>query len=121
MYKQKQKPKEGRLSRHVLLSAMIAGIAVAIVFTVTPWNFIPTEVTEDVTVIANTEYGCVGESQYGLNVVVPECNAKVGDTVSATFNVPSGKLNGYWQELERRQNPMVDEWDKNVSGSGLSP
>ena len=70
MYKQKQKQKEGRLSRHVLLSAMIAGIAVAVVFTVTPWNFIPTEVTEDVTVIANTGYGCVGESQYGLNVVV---------------------------------------------------
>lgn len=119
MYKQKQN--EGRLSRRVLLSTVIAGIAVVIVFTVTPWNFIPTEVTEDVTVIANTEYGCVGESQYGLSVVVPECSAQVGDTVSATFNVPSGKLNGYWEELERRQNPMVDEWDRNVSGSGLSP
>jgi len=54
-------------------------------------------------------------------VVVPECSAKVGDIVSATFNVPSGKLNGYWQELERRQNPMVDEWDRNVSGTGFSP
>ena len=119
MYKQKQN--EGRLSRRVLLSAVIAGIVVVIVFTVTPWNYIPTEVTENVTVIANTEYGCVGESQYGLSVVVPECSAKVGDTVSATFNVPSGKLNGYWEELERRQNPMVDEWDRNVSGSGFSP
>lgn len=119
MYKQKQK--EGRLSRRVLMSAIIAGIAVAIVFTVTPWNFIPTEVTEDVTVIANMEYGCVGESQYGISVVVPECSAQVGDTVFATFNVPSGKLNGYWQELERRQNPMVDEWDRNVSGTGFSP
>jgi|APSaa5957512535_1039671.scaffolds.fasta_scaffold305729_1 hypothetical protein len=119
MYKQKQK--EGMLSRRVLLSAIIAGVAVAIVFTVTPWNFIPTEVTEDVTVIANMEYGCVGESQYGISVVVPECSTKVGDTVSATFNVPSGKLNGYWEELERRQNPMVDTWDRNVSGSGFSP
>lgn len=119
MYKQKQK--EGRLSRRVLMSAMIAGIAVAIVFTVTPWNFVPTQVTEDVTVIANMKYGCVGESQYGISVVVPECTAQVGDTVSAIFNVPSGKLNGYWQELERRQNPMVDEWDRNVSGTGFSP
>jgi hypothetical protein len=100
---------------------MVAGIAVAVVFTVTPWNYIPTAVTEDVTVIAITEYGCVGESQYGLSVVVPECSAKVGEIVSATFNVPSGKLNGYWQELERIQNPMVDEWDRNVSGSGFSP
>jgi len=119
VYKQKQT--EGKLSRRVLLSALIAGIAVAIVFTVTPWNFIPTQVTEDVIVIANTEDGCVGESQYGISVVVPECSAKVGDIVSATFNVPSGKLNGYWQELERRQNPMVDEWDRNVSGTGFSP
>lgn len=119
MYKQKQN--EGKLSRRVLLSAMIAGIAVAIVFTITPWNYIPTEVTENVTVIANTEYGCVGESQFGLNVVVPECSAQVGDTVSATFNVPSGLLNGYWEELEQRQNPMVDEWDRNVDGSGFSP
>ncbi len=117
----KQKQKEGRLSRRVLLSAMLAGFAVAIVFTVTPWNYIPTAVTEDVIVIANMEYGCVGESQYGMIVVVPECSAQSGDTVFATFNVPSGKLNGYWDELERRQNPMVDEWDRNVSGIGFSP
>ena len=115
-----QKQKENRLSRCVLLSAMIVGIAVALAFTVTPWNIIPTQVTEDVTVIANTEYGCVGESQYGVSVVVPECSAQVGDKVSATFNVPSGKLNGYLEELERRQNPMVDEWDKNVEGSSFS-
>ncbi len=119
MYKQKQQ--EGKLSRRVLLSAMIAGIAVAVIFTITPWNYIPTEVTEDVTVISNVEYGCVGESQYGMIVVVPECDAKAGDTVSATFNVPSGKLNGYWAELESRQNPMVDQWDRNVEGSGFSP
>ncbi|MCV0430956.1 hypothetical protein [Nitrosopumilus sp.] len=118
MLEQKQK---GRLSRRALLSVMIIGVAVAVVFTVTPWNYIPTQVTENVTVIANTEYGCVGESQYGLSVVVSECDAKVGETVSATFNVPSGKLNGYWQELERRQNPMVNEWDRNVSGTGFSP
>jgi len=119
MYKQKQT--EGRLSRRALLSAVIVCIAVVIVFTVTPWNYIPTEVTENVIVIANMEYGCVGESQYGISVIVPECTAQVGDTVSATFNVPSGKLNGYWEELERRQNPMVDQWDRNVNGLGFSP
>ncbi|WP_371504010.1 hypothetical protein [Nitrosopumilus adriaticus] len=119
MYNQKQN--EGKVSRRVLLSALIAGLAVVVIFTVTPWNYIPTEITEDVTVIATTEYGCVGESQFGLNVVVPDCSAQVGDTVSATFNVPSGLLNGYWEELEKRQNPMVDEWDKGVSGTGLSP
>ena len=112
---------EKRLSQRAIIAVMIAGLAVVIVFTITPWNIIPTQVTENVTVLAVTEHGCVGESQYGISVVVPECSAQVGDTVSATFNVPSGKLNGYWEELERRQNPMVDAWDKSVNGIGISP
>lgn len=85
-----------------VISLMAAGLAVVLVFTVTPWNFVPTQVTEDVTVIAVTEYGCVGESQYGISVVVPECSAKPGDTVSATFNVPSMELNGYYDRVQDR-------------------
>jgi hypothetical protein len=93
---------ENRLSRRTIMALMIAGLAVVIVFTVTPWNIIPTQVTEDVTVIAVTEYGCVGESQYGVSVVVPECNAQVGDTVSATFYVPAMEVNGYYDRLQDR-------------------
>ena len=70
-----------------------------------PWNFIPTQVTENVAVMAITEHDCVGESQYGVNVVVPECDAQVGNVASAIFNVLSMELNGYLEELERRQNP----------------
>ena len=103
------------------MALMITGLSVVVIFTVTPWNIIPTQATEDVTVLAVTEYGCVGESQYGTSVVVPECNAQVGDMVSATFNVPAMELNGYLEELERRQNPIADAWDRNVSGSGFSP
>ncbi|MGY5144638.1 MAG: hypothetical protein ACW9XH_09190 [Candidatus Nitrosopumilus sp. bin_32a] len=115
------KQTEKRLSRRTLLGLLIAGLAVVIIFTVTPWNIMPIQVTEDVTVLAVTEHGCVGESQYGISVVVPECTAQVGDTVSATFNVPAMELNGYLEELERRQNPMVDAWDRSVSGTGSSP
>jgi hypothetical protein len=46
------------------------------------------------------EYGCVGESQYGISVVVPECSAQVGDIVSATFYVLAMKLNGYYDKLQ---------------------
>jgi len=66
-----------------------AGTAVIFVLLLTPWNFIPVQVTEDVIVIANVDYGCVGESQYGVSVVVPECGAQVGDSVCnvlRTFN-----------------------------------
>ena len=79
-----------------------AGTAVVLILLLTPWNFIPVQVTEDVTVIANMEYGCVGKSQYGVSVVVPECSAQIDDTVSATFYVPAMKLNGYYDKLQDR-------------------
>ena len=84
------------------MALLIAGLAVVIAFTVTPWNIIPTQVTENVTVLAVTEYGCVGESRYGVSVVVPECDAQVGDMVSDTFYVPSMEINGYYDRLNDR-------------------
>ncbi|MBT3762282.1 MAG: hypothetical protein HOF89_06865 [Candidatus Nitrosopelagicus sp.] len=103
-----------------LLIAAVA-VSVTLVFTITPWNIIPTQVTEDVAVIAVADYGCVGESSSGRSVVAPNCDANVGDIVSATFYIPAGEINGYLEELERRQNPMVDAWDKSVNGIGISP
>jgi len=101
----------------------IAAVAtsVILVFTVTPWNIVPTMMTEDVAVIAVADYGCVGESSLGRSVVVPNCDAGVGDIVSATFYIPAGEINGYLEELDRKQNPMVDAWDRNVIGIGFSP
>ena len=96
------KQKEKKPPRVAIIALMAAGLAVVLVFTLTPWNFIPTEVTEDVTVLAVTEHGCVGESQYGVSVVVPHCSAQVGDIVSATFYVPSMELNGYYERLQDR-------------------
>ena len=42
--------------------------AVILVLTITPWNIVPTPVTEDVQVIATTEFGCVGESSEFLGL-----------------------------------------------------
>ena len=102
------------------LAILVAGISVILVLTITPWNIAPTQVTEDVTVIAVTDYGCVGESVLGKSVVVPNCVAGVGDTVSATFNIPAMEVNGYLEELENRI-PMVDNWDAKVKGTGTAP
>jgi len=88
--------------RLAFIALLAAGTAVALIFTITPWNFIPTQVTEDVTVIAITEHGCIGESQYGVSVVVPECSAQIGDVVSATFYVPSMEVNGYYETVQDR-------------------
>ena len=100
MFNQKQIQKKP--PRLAVIGLMAAGVAVVLMFTLTPWNFVPTQITEDVTVIAITEHGCVAESQYGVSVVVPECTAKVGDVVSAPFNLPAMEINGYYDRVQDR-------------------
>ena len=85
-----------------VIALMAAGLAVMLVLFLTPWNLVPTQVTEDVTVIAVTQYGCVGESELGVSVVVPNCSANVGDVVTATFNVPAMEQNGYYDRVQER-------------------
>ncbi|MDH3277013.1 MAG: hypothetical protein OEM21_02825 [Nitrosopumilus sp.] len=82
------------------IAIMAVATSVILIFTITPWNVIPTQITEDVIVIAVTEYGCVGESSFGTSVVVSDCNANVGDEISATFNVPAMKQNGFYDRIE---------------------
>lgn len=100
MFKQKQIQKSP--PRLAIVSLMAIATAVILVFTLTPWNFVPTQVTEEITVLGITEQGCVGESQYGTIVVVPQCSAQVGDLVSATFYVPAMELNSYYEKLQDR-------------------
>ena len=92
---------EQKKSPVIKTMALIAGgLAVILVFTLSPWNLIPTEVTEDVTVLAIIEQGCVGESNLGVSVVIPNCSANVGEVVSATFKVPAMEINGFYDRIE---------------------
>ena len=83
-----------------LMLILAAATSVILVFTLTPWNIVPTLVTEDVSVIAVTNYGCVGESVLGYSVVVTDCDTGVGDVISATFYVPAMDQNGYYDRIE---------------------
>ncbi len=103
------------------LVIIVSAFSVALIFTIMPWNIVPTLITEDVSVIAVTDFGCVAESVMERSVVVPDCDVAVGGIVSATYYIPAGEVNGYLDGLEARQNPMVDAWDRNVSGIGFSP
>ena len=84
------------------LAIISIATAVILVLTITPWNIIPTSITEDVKVIATTELGCIGESVLGHSVVVENCSAKVGDTISATFYVPALEQNGYYDKIHEK-------------------
>lgn len=85
-----------------VIGLMAGGLAVVLIFTLTPWNLAPSQVTEDVTILAVTEYGCVGESHLGVSVVIEGCDASVGDVVSATFFVPAMAQNGYYDRIEAK-------------------
>ncbi|MGD2106196.1 MAG: hypothetical protein PVH93_01175 [Nitrosopumilaceae archaeon] len=78
------------------------GLAVILFIILAPWNVFPVEVTEQVTVLAITEQGCVGESEYGVSVVVPNCSAQIGEKVSAKFFVPAMDQNGYYDKIETK-------------------
>ena len=92
--------KEKKAPRLAIVALMVAATSVILVLTVTPWNIVPTLVTEDVTVIAIMDYGCVAESVLGHSVVVSSCDANVGDTISASFYVPAMEQNGYYDRIE---------------------
>lgn len=85
-----------------VIALMAGGLAVMLVLLLSPWNFVPVQVTEDITIIAVTGHGCVGESQYGVSVVVSECNANVGDVIAATFYVPAMEVNGFYDKVHER-------------------
>ena len=76
--------------------------SIILVLTITPWNLIPTLITEDVTVIAVTEYGCVAESKLGQSVVISDCSVNIGDIISAEFYTPAMKQNGYYDRIEEK-------------------
>lgn len=85
-----------------VMALIAGGLTVMLILLLTPWNFVPTLVTEDVTILAVTEYGCVGESVLGVSVVVEDCSAQVGDVITATFNVPAMEINGYYDGIDAR-------------------
>jgi len=100
MMKMRQVAQKERKSPAIPIIALTAGgLAAMMVLTVMPWHIVPTQVTEDVVVIATAEYGCVAESELGVNVVVEQCGAQVGDVISATFNVPAMELSGYYDRV----------------------
>ena len=91
--------KEESASRAAMLALVVAGTAVIITLLIAPWNWVPTEYAEEITVIAVTEHGCVGESKMGQSVVVSDCSAGVGDVISAKFYAPVSEQNGYYDRI----------------------
>ena len=100
MKKVNQVEKKAPAFKFVML--LVAATSVILVLIISPWNVFPTLVTEDVTVITVTDYGCVAESVLGHSIVVSDCDAKPGDVISATFYIPAMELNGYYDRVQEK-------------------
>ena len=100
--KEMQKTTQKKTPQLKFLLIISIATAVILLFTITPWNILPTAVTEDVQIIAVTDYGCIAESTLGHSVVVENCKASVSDTISATFYVPAFEQNGYYDKIHEK-------------------
>ena len=96
---QKISQNEKGITRAAMLVLMIAGAAIIMTLLIAPWNWMPTVYSDEIIVIAVTDYGCVGESQTGQSVVVSECSASVGDIIPAKYCAPASEQNGYYDRI----------------------
>ena len=67
------------------------------------WNWFPVQITEEITVIAVAEVGCVTDA-VSMNhpVVISDCNAQPGDIIEATYYVPAIETGDYYQKLQQK-------------------
>lgn len=72
--------------KQIIAGAIAAAIIVMAVAVFPFWNLIPNNVTETVKVVLVEESGCTVETHDGFNVKISPCNAKVGDTITASFD-----------------------------------
>ena len=89
----------------VLYTAFVlAGLVALLLTTIVPIsNWIPTQITEQGTVIALTDKGCVVEAPTAGMAIVTQCSAQPGETVDITYNVPGKLVNGYYEKQELKQ------------------
>ncbi len=99
MFKQ-QKQKDEKKPAVMMVLLIVAATAAIVTITVTPWNYIPAQVTENAEVLAVIEAGCVVETSKGHSYVILDCDSSVGEIVSATFYVPGAELNGYYDRIQ---------------------
>ena len=86
----------------VLYTAMVlAGVIGLLVTTVVPIsNWIPTQITEQGTVVAVTDKGCVIDAPTVNLPIVTQCSGQPGETVDVTYYVPGKFVNGYYDKME---------------------
>ena len=66
--------------------AIIAAVAIMMTAVFPIWNLFPNNVTETVKVVAVDENGCTIETSDEYIIHISPCNAKPGDSITATYD-----------------------------------
>lgn len=82
---------------------MLSAAVVLLLTTIVPiWNWIPTQITEEGTVLTINENGCViAVPTMGLPII-QDCSAQPGDLIEVTYFVPGKLVNGYYDRLQEK-------------------
>jgi hypothetical protein len=98
-YKQKKMP----WKRYIGL--VLGGLAILMITSIAPiWHWLPVQITEQGTVLAVTEKGCVIKT-HTLSDTLPlvqKCNSQPGDVIEVTYYVPSKIVNGYFLRMQEK-------------------
>ena len=66
------------------------------------WHWYPVQITEEGTILAITENGCVIETPTVSMPVIQECSGQPGDVIEVTYFVPAKVTGGYFERMQER-------------------
>ena len=82
---------------------VLAGLAILMMVTIAPiWHWFPVEITEQGTVVAIVDRGCVIDTPSVSMPVIQECSAQPGEVVDVTYFVPSKVTSGYFDKVREK-------------------
>ncbi|MEM3089005.1 MAG: hypothetical protein QXY22_00345 [Candidatus Nitrosotenuis sp.] len=82
---------------------VLGGLAVLLMTTIAPvWHWFPVQITEQGTVLAVTENGCVIKTQTVNLPVIQKCDAQPGDVIEVTYYAPSKVTSGYYERMQEK-------------------
>jgi len=82
---------------------VLGGLAILMITSIAPiWHWFPVQITEQGTVLAITERGCVIDTPTVSLPVIQKCAAQPGDVIEVTYYVPSKITTGYFERVQEK-------------------
>ena len=83
---------------------VLGGLALLMMVTIVPiTHWFPVQITEEGTVLAITENGCVIDTPSVAMPVIQQCSAQPGEVIEVTYFVPAKTTSGYFEKKRDHQ------------------